>query len=240
MRTSNKFLMAALALLLGSLTFFNLSLRAEYRRGTYKDPLRNTTALNFKNFAQISVPAASALKVKIVAGPFGVRVSDRVAEFVKVSQQGGRLTVTLAFPEERQYLGGGEGLTISCPRLNQLSASATYSVNGKPVTDRAGRGGSVRVQGFQQDSLTLRQDQGARLELAANQLGYLRADAGTSVGSRSVLRIEPGNRIEAADLRMQSQSELQLEGRIGQPRYEFGDSAKASFSGPALRGLGRQ
>ena len=238
MKTSNQGLLAALLLLLGALTAFNLSLRAEYRRGTYKDPLRNTTALNFKDFTQINVPAASALKVKIVAGPYGVRVSDKAAEFVKVSQQGGRLSVALAFPEERQYLGGGDVLTISCPRLDQLSASATYSVNAKPATDRASRGGNVRVQGFRQDSLTLRQDQGARVELAGNQLGYLRAEAGASAGSRSVLRIEPGNRIEAADLRMQSQSELQLEGRIGQPRYAFGDSTRASFTGSALRGLG--
>lgn len=240
MKTSNKLLMAAVLLLLGSLTIFNLSLRAEYRRGTYKDPLRNTTALKFSGFTEVSVPAASALKVKIVAGPFGVRVSDRAAEFVKVSQQGGRLTVALAFPEDRQYLGGGDVLTISCPQLRRLTAGSTYALAGKPLTDRENRGGTVRVQGFRQDSLALRQDYASRVELTGNQLGYLRAEAGASAGSRAKLSIGPGNRIQAADLRLRSQSELELGSRIEVPRYQFGDSAKVSFAGPALSGLGQR
>ncbi|WP_375418693.1 hypothetical protein [uncultured Hymenobacter sp.] len=237
MKTSTKFLTAALALLLGALAAFNLSLRAEYARGTYKDPLRNTTTLKFSGFTEVSVLSASALKVRIVAGPYSVRLSDQAAEFVQVSQQGRRLRVTLAFPEGRQYLGGGDVLTITCPQLRQLSASARYLVEGKLLTDRENRGGSVRVQGFRQDSLTLRQDHATRIELAGNQLGYLRAGAGASPGSHPVLLIGSDNRIQAADLMMQACSVLEQETRIERPHYVFGDSTKVSFSGSALGGL---
>lgn len=65
MKTSTTFLLAALLVLLASLTAYNMALRAEYRSGTYKDPLRSYKVLNFKNFTEVTVPAASALSVKI-------------------------------------------------------------------------------------------------------------------------------------------------------------------------------
>lgn len=234
MKTSNKYVLAALGLLLSSLTAFNLSLRAEYRRGTYKDPLRNTTALKFANFTAVNVQGAASLKVKIGAGPFGVRVRNDAAAYVKVSQQGARLTIALAFPDELHYLGG-DIVTVSCPQLNDLTVSSLYTIKGRPLTDRQqGHGGNVQVQSFTADSLRLRQDDATRVELSGNHLGYLRAEAGASPGSHSLLFIGPDNRVQAADMSVQHQSELQLASRIQQLRFQFGDSTKAVFSGSAL------
>ena len=240
MKTSNKWVLAALLLLFGSLTAYNMGLRAEYRRGTYKDPLRNTTALGFRNFSEVDVPGAGTIGVKIVAGPYGVRLSNRAAEFVHITQQGPRLVVALAFPGEVKFLGPGPQVTISCPRLAQLSASAVYTAEGKLVTDKQQRdGGMVRVQGFRQDSLIVQQNYATLVELADNHLGYLRAEAGAGPGSKSVLYIEKSNRIQAADLRVQSRSELRLEaGNIARLVCQFGDSATATLTGAGLGSMG--
>ena len=242
MKTSNKWLLAALLLLLTSLTAFNMGLRQEYARGAYKDPLRNTTALSFRNFEEVAVPAAGAVSVQIVAGPFGVRVSDKAAEYVRVSQQGGRLVVALAFPQEVKYLGRGPHVTISCPALTRVSADAEYLLAGKPTTDREERrGGSLRVQGFRQDTLLVRQNHATLVELADNQLAYLGTDVGQSPGSTPVLRIEKSNRIQAADLRVQTRGELQLEaGGIGRLGTQLGDSVKVTLTGAGLRSLGQR
>ena len=56
-----------------------------------------------------------------------------------------------------------------------------------------------------------------------------------------MLYLDGRNLIGVADLRVQSQGELQLEaGGIGQLRTAFGDSARASLSGAGLRSLGQQ
>lgn len=229
MKTSNKWLLAALLLLLGSLSAFNLNLRTEYKRGAYKDPLRNTNALNFKDFDEVDIQAASRMGVKLTAGPYAVRVNKEAAKYVKVSQQ------------DRESLGGGSTLTISLPQLRKVVAGATYSEFGKTQTDKGEGRGGVRVQGFRQDSLLVQHDYATKVELADNKLAYLRAESGQRPGSRSVLHFEKTNFIQAADLNMQAQSELEMEGgHIARLGCQFGDSVKATLSGASLRSLERQ
>jgi len=245
MKKSNLWLGAALALLLLALSAYNLGLRAEYRRGTFRDPLRGTTALSFRDFDAVDLPAATALNVRLTAGPYAVRVNDDAAKYLKITQQGRRLTVALVFPEERKYLGRGEALTLSLPRLRELHTGGTYSEKGRVITQQPGDDGpggrTVRLRGFGQneggDSLTLRQDQASRVELSGCRLAYLRAETGRSAGSRAQLDIGPDNRIAAADLRLPQRGELRLATRIGAVRYQVGDSATVTLSGAGLGGL---
>jgi len=235
MKTSVKLLLAAVMVLLASLTAYNMALRAEYRSGAYKDPLRNYTALAFKGFAEVSVPAASALNVKIVAGPFQVRVNPAAEKYVRISQQGGRLVVALVLPEQPETLGWGETVVISCPRLAALTTDGTYQAGGQPHHDRTFVGHSVVVQGFTQDSLALRQDRGSRVELKNNRLAFLRAGAGATPGSHPILQLNSDNHIAAASLTLDHQSELVLDNvLIPQLRHTFGDSARVMLAGTAL------
>jgi hypothetical protein len=241
MKTSNKWLLAALLLLLGSLTAYNMGLRAEYSKGTYKDPTRNTVALNFKDFTEIDLQAATTVGLKVVAGPYSVRLNKAAEKYVKVTKQGPRLTIAVAFPDGRQPMGGRQTMTISLPQLARLSAAGTYRMNGKPVTEKRPVGLSVRIEGFSQDSLNVQQDHGTQVELARNQLGFLRAEAGHSPGSHPQLRIEKSNRIAAAYLNVQNEGQLQLDaGGIANLRTQFGDSAKATLTGAGLNNLGQR
>lgn len=239
MKNSSKYLLAALLVLLASLTGYNMALRAEYRRGDYKDPLHGYATLPLKNFTTVEVPAAAFLSVKIVAGPFGVRVHPDAAEYVHVRQQGRRLVITAAFARQVQYLGRGPAVVISCPRLAALSTNALYEVkNERQLRKNSAGGEKVLVQGFTQDSLTLSQDNGSRIELAGNKLGYLRAEAGRSPGSHALLQLNAGNQVAAADVAIGHQSELLLDNvLIPKLRYQFGDSVKVTLLGRALGSL---
>ena len=237
MKTSSKIFVATLLLLLGSLTAYNMALRHEFRQGTYKDPLHNYTTLAFRNFEAVRVPSASGLKVKIVAGPFAVQVNKEVADFVHITQRGRQLLVTLDYPHEPQYLGRQEAVVISCPHLAALTTNGTYTVAGKSLVDRLQTGGTVVVQGFRQDSLTLRQDRSNQIRLVGNTLGWLRAVVGTSPGSGPELEIGPDNRIQAADLAIGHQGRLTLATAIPHLHQQFSDSATVTFSGVAARRL---
>ena len=237
MKTSSKIFVATLLLLLGSLTAYNMALRHEFRQGTYKDPLHNYTALALRDFEVVTVPSASGLKVKIVAGPFAVRVNKEATDFVRVTQRGRQLLVTLNYLQEPQYLGRQEAVVISCPRLAALTTEGIYTVAGQPPLDKLQTGGTVLVQGFRQDSLTLHQNRSSQIRLEGNTLSWLRAVAGTRPGSGPELQIGPDNRIQAADLTIGHQGRLDLATAIPHLRQQFSDSATVTFSGAAVRGL---
>jgi len=238
MKTSNLLLLIAALVLLGSLTAYNMALRSEYKRGTYKDPLREYSHLDFKGFDEVAVPSASAGGVKIVAGPFGVRMSPGAAKYVHVSQQGRRLVVSATFPDQWHWLPG-DAVVVSCPRLVALSADAEYTADGKRISDtRLEPHYRVLVQGFRQDTLHVQADRASRIVLAANRLGYLDAETGRTAGSRTALLLNDDNTIGAASLRCDNHTHLELNGlRIPGLRTQLGDSVELSLRGQALGSL---
>ena len=237
MKTSNKLFVAAVALVLGSLATYDAALRAEYRTGSYKDPLHNYQALGLRNFDAVTVPSASGLKVKVVAGPFAVRVSKDAADYVRVTQRGQQLLVTLAYPQKVEALGRQQAVVITCPRLAALTTEGTYTVAGKAPLGERQAGGEVEISGFRQDSLTLRQDQSNQIRLVGNTLGWLRAAGGTRPGSESELNIDPDNHIQAADLTIGHRGHLTLATAIARLRHQFSDSASVVLTGAAARSL---
>lgn len=239
MKNSNRYLLAAVLVLLASLTAYNMALRTEYRKGTYKDPLHGYTALAFKGFTEIVVPAASSANVKIVAGPFSVRINPAAAEYVRISQQGQRLLITANFPETHKYLGRNETVVISCPRLAALTTDAVYQEHGQPQVDKEhANGRRVLVQGFRQDSLLVQSDRASRVELVSNDLAFLRTVAGPTPGSHTSLQLNADNHIAVADLTLRHQSELVLANvLIPRLHHQFGDSVKVTLTGVALGSL---
>lgn len=236
MKNSTKYLLAAGLVLLASLTAYNLALRAEYHRGDYKNPLRGYLTQRFRDFTEVVVPASNVVSVKIVPGPFSVRLNPGATEHVHLRQQGNRLFITATFPKWRRYFGPAETVLISCPRLAALSTDAVYESENKKLTTNDFRDyEKVLVQGFRQDSLTLRQNHGSCIELTGNTLGLLRATAGASPGSHGLLRLTADNRLAAASLTLGHQSELALENvSISQLHRQFSDSAKVTLTGAAL------
>jgi len=242
MKNSSKYLLAAVLVLLASLTAYNMALRTEYHQGTYKDPLRGFATLPLTGFTEVAVPAAGSVSVKVVAGPYSVHISPRVQEFVHVRQQGQRLVVEANFPVRQEFLGWGDGVVISCPRLTALTADAVYLEGGQQQAIKAYPGNrTVRVQGFVQDSLTVQADRASHVELAGNKLGLLRATTGATPGSHTTLTLGADNRIAAAKLDLQHQSELKMNNvLIPELHYVVADSAQALLGGTVLRSLSQK
>ena len=237
MKTSNKLLVAAIGLVLGSLATYDAALRAEYRTGHHRDPLHNYQALGLRNFDAVTVPSAGGLAVRVEAGPFAVRVSKRAADYVQVTQRGQQLVVAVNYPHEPKSLGFGDAVVITCPRLAALTTEGTYTVAGKAPQNQRQAGGTIEIHGFRQDSLTLRQDASSQLRLTGNTLGGLRATAGSRLGSEPGLAIDATNRIQAANLAINHRGHLDLATAIPGLRYQFSDSATIALSGATARSL---
>lgn len=239
MKKSTVLLVAAVLVLLASLTAYNMALRTEYRRGTYKDPLRDYAALPFTDFDEVVVEPGSVARVRIEAGPYQVRRSPAAAELLQVRQQGRRLVVSATLPANVLALGWGEALVIRCPRLTAVAADARFRRAGKPDLDQEPRFGRVLVRGFSgPDTLRLRQAHGSRLELQGNHLAGLVAEAGQQPGARPELTLDATNELGATRLVLGHQSLLRLQGaRLGRLRYQLADSVRLELTGAALPGL---
>ncbi len=88
MKTSNKFLFAAVVFTLLSLVVYDLMLKAEYKSGDYTDPYKNFVTLNFKDFDVLDLHSSTAANVKLVQGPFSVRIDENAKGYVQVRQEG--------------------------------------------------------------------------------------------------------------------------------------------------------
>ena len=238
MRTSNKFVCLALLLTLLSLIIYDLLLRAEFVSGRYKDPYQNYAALQFKDFDALDINSASVANVKLIQGPFHVRIDKYALDYVKVKQEGKHLQIDVVFNDNHRGNQNPYLLVVSCPKLVELNTGASYRANGRWITDTIYREDwnmrSVLVDGFTQDSLQISQDYGSSIILANDYIRSLRAVIGKSTGSGSNLVIQPGNRFQEASLDIQHNSRLELDNSmINLLKYRLGDSARLVISGKA-------
>ncbi|HEY4154289.1 MAG TPA: hypothetical protein VGM24_02655 [Puia sp.] len=238
MRTSNKFIFSALLLTLMALVVYDLLLKAEYRSGNYKIPYQNYVGLNFRNFDVLDLNSSTVANVRLVQGPFSVRINENALEYVKVQQKGNHLQIDAGF--EDQYYGNPNPylLVISCPKLTSLNADASYQTGDGPYTDSIAREDwnmrRVLIDGFIQDSLQISADYGSTVVLANNHIRSLHAVIGKSRGSGSGLIIQNTNRFQDAVLDIRHKSKLQLENAmIDNLHYDLGDSAQLLVSGKA-------
>ncbi len=238
MRTSNKFVCLALLLTLLSLVAYDLLLKAEFRSGRYKDPYQNYTNLEFKDFDVLDLNSATVANVKLIQGPFNVRIDKYALDYVKVKQEDKHLQIDAVFDDHYHGNQNPYILVISCPKLVELNARASYRANGGWVTDSIYREDwnmrRILVDGFTQDSLHISQDYGSSIVLANDQIRSLSAIVGENAGSGSNLAIQSGNRFQEAALDIEHNSRLELDNSmIDVLKYRLGDSARLIISGKA-------
>jgi hypothetical protein len=238
MKASSKFLLAAACITLLSLVAYDLLLRSEYKSGNYSDPYRNFETLNYRDFDTLDLPSSTAANVKIVQGPFSIRMDRDASDFVQLKNEGHRLKVNAAFTGNYQSTTHQFILIISCPRLSALITNAGYQSNNTKVTDTIVRDDwnmrQVWVEGFREDTLLISQDYGSTVVLANNHIRAISAVIGKSPRSGSNLLIQDNNEFNYADLDIQNNSKLYLDNaRIKNLSIRLGDKSKIIITGKA-------
>jgi len=236
MKKSSKLLLTAILILVISLGIYNAALKAEYRKGTYKDPYYGFTSLNLKNFNTLELNAGSVIGVKIIKGDYQVQVHNLAAEFIKVKQEGQKLKVDVVYPEDRKGVWADYHVVISCPELQSLKTNTEYITKGKSITDKKNSGYKISLEGMSQEKLQLNMDNASRVLLVHNKINMLEAVAGISSGSSSELNLARDNQIQEAHLDIRNKSQLILDNLIiPELTYTFSDSARLDMKGSALQ-----
>ena len=238
MKTSNKLIIAGLLLLLISVIVYDYQIKAAYDSGSYKNPYREFTTLKFRDFDTVDVISSTAANVKFIQGPFKVSIDSSALEFVRVKQQGGRLQITVDFEHDYQYNPNPYVMVISCPKLSEANINAIYKANGKQVIDTAVKEEwnmrRVLIEGFKEDSLSIRQDYASTVLLSNNNIGSIRIATGERTGSGSKLIILKNNSFRNATIDILNKSNFFLnEAVIQHLNYHIADSARMVVNGAA-------
>jgi len=244
MKTSNKLLIAALLFLLVSLIVYDYKLKDAYDSGSYKNPYRDFIALKFKDFYAVDVVSSTAANVKFVQGPFKVMIDTNALEFVKVNQQGKRLQITARFTHEYQSTRNPYVFIISCPKLVTVNINALYWANGKQVIDTVIREEwnmrQVLIEGFEEDSLFVKQDYASTVILSGNHIKSARVVTGESPGSGSKLIILENNHFGNLNVDILNKSSFFLnDAAIQNLSYHLADSTRMIVNGAAQNHLNK-
>lgn len=240
MKTSNKLTIAAVLLILVSLVYYDLMLKAGYLSGNYKDQFRDFTALNFKDFKSIDLGSSTASNIIVEQGPFSVRIEPTATRFVKVSQRNQILHIETAFPGNYENSRAEYVLIISCPNLIKFDADARYMAGDLPITDTIASADfkwrPTIIRGFTLDSLSINEKHAASIILQGNNIKFINTVIGLGEGSGSNMVILKDNKFQNADLNILNKSQLQLHNAtINNLNYHLADSAKLILIGNAKK-----
>lgn len=242
MKTSNKLLLFALAVLVGALGTYNIALKAEYNTKSYQDPYKNYIAMDFNGFDEVEVNAGDMLKVMIEPGEqHAVYLYKGNEEVVHISQENKTLQIDVTTNDTQKGVRGwgAPHLIIKTPMLHTLRANAMHISNGELMTNiqRLNTASylNTSLYGFKQDSLRLELDNGVLVQLHGSELQHLQAVTGTSPDSDSKLLIHPDNKIRQANLDIRNRSQLALINvAIPELKYTLSEKAQVELSGEAL------
>lgn len=236
MKTSNKFLLTAILLLVISVGIYDFQLKAEYLKGDYKNPYKGFVSLNFKDFKVIELGSSTAINIMLVKGPFKVLADPDAMEFMKIEQHHDSLFIRAAFKDNFHNVRSVHMLYISCPELKAFWADAKHITAGNQIIDTIGsedfRWRPTTISGFSGDKLNINLDHAATILLKNNRFNILNATTGISNGSASNLSIETGNQFGKTNLDIRNKSRLWIkDDSLSSITYKLSDSAKLILNG---------
>lgn len=223
-------------LFLGVLTTYNLSLKAAYLKGTFRERFGEHTFRQLDNVKELQLKAANMIGISVEQGEReGVWISNRVKDLVKVDQAGGIVILDLknTDPKNYQHINTGDVVMI----VNKLSKISTYNylVKGKMPENY---GGEMNIKDLSGDSFNLViAEQGTVYIEGSRFRSFKTVVGGNKYWSR--LTVSGDNRLDTAyfDIR---KSSLELQNpAILVPHYKFGDSSRVELWGQSAQKFAR-
>jgi hypothetical protein len=177
--------MGAVLLLGICLGFYDWELGGEYRKGDYTDPYYGYVPLNHRDFDEIELRSGSSANLMLVEGDFKVLEHPRASRFVVVRQEGKRLIIESKFPDHFETVNAPQTFFISCPKLSVFCTDAKYTVGPVATADYKNWDPlwlPTVIRGFNQDSLTIREDHASNVWLEGDRIRRLTVVSGAGTG----------------------------------------------------------
>ncbi len=235
MKTSNKLLIAAVLIIIVSMVGYDLALRAEYRKGTYKSRFYGfdkTTA--FSGFTKIDNRAANLISIEVEHGNEpGIWMKSDWKDRIKISKIGTTLVIEAADKQASNLSPYENSITIVCSSLEQV-VTKPYQTS-KSEEEEISSDGKITIKGFDLRSLDLHIAKGSGVVLEKNKIEQLQALVGDNLSQNATLTINSNNQINTATIKVLGRNGLRFENpKITKKDFIISDSATVSMGGKFL------
>lgn len=232
MKASTILIIAAVAASVLALTAFNLSQKAFYSKGDWRNRFYGMEYIAIKNITDIELADAEKFDVSIEQGTKeGLYIRKHAREHVEWSIKGNKLKFEVPEKAKKGAPFRNEDFVLILNRIDRLKTSPYVPLVFQKRYDPA----TVTIKGFKQDRLQLDLGKFSNVILNESELNALQAKVGDTAGSAS-LTVLQWNKIDAADFNMQGKSNLTLSGpNIVKTSYVLSENATVTLNGKVLQ-----
>ncbi len=236
MKTSNKLLLTAILIIVVSMVTYDLALRAEYRKGTYKSRfygMDKTSVLS--GFTTINNRAANLISIQVEQGSDqGVWVKSEWKDRIKISRNGMALVIEAADKQATHLSPYQNSITIICPSLEKVITSPFVAAKGGEEGNYSH--GSIFIKGFNLENLDLKIAKSIDIYLENNKINSLKAIVGDDKSRDARLDISSNNHFNYAEITVAGMNQLQIQSPvIDKSNFNISDSAQLFLSKSSLK-----
>ena len=233
MKKSTIMITAAVLIILGSLTAFNVKIKQIYLTGSYKSKFKGMDFTPANGLVNIDIQSANRLGILVERGDKeGVWIREDKKETYQVDIHTNTLKLDIAKKAKEEGFNSWGDVIIVTKNLNRLTASP-YLMDKENLKDITG---NVEIKGFTLSDLDLQIGLGISASLYKMQLDKLTAFVGDKKSGNSSLFIGSDTKINTANLNVPGKSMLTLANpTITKAVYNLSDSATVSLNGKLLQ-----
>jgi len=233
MKKSTIMITAAVLIILGSLTAFNIKIKQIYLTGAYKNRFNGMDFVNMKGLENLDIKSSNRLNIQIEHGDQeGVWMTkDKKSNYIIDFDQH---TLKLGLSKEAEETGHHSwgDIIIITKNLNKVTTSPYLQDD----EDLANHVGSIDVRGYRISKLDLHISPSVTISLHKMQLDTLNAIVGDKKYGNAELYIASDSKINTANLTVPGKSTLNLaDPKITKAIYNLSDSATVSLNGKMVQ-----
>lgn len=234
MKVSTILIITAVAASVIALTAFNLTQKAFYNKGDWRNRFYGMDYIAIKNVTEIELGDAEKFEVTIERGDKeGLYIQKGATEHVKWSRDGKKLRFEVPEKAKKGAPFRNEHFVLVLNRIDRLKTSPYVPLTFQKRYDPA----SVLIKGFKQDRLHLDLGNLSNVVINESELGVLQAKIGDAEGEAS-LRVLQSNKIDTANFNIPGKSNLSLSGaNIVKTSYVLSEKATVTLNGKVLQVL---
>lgn len=245
MKTSSKLFITAILIIIGSMITYDVALRAEYCKGTYKSRFYGFKKItDTKAFTTLDNRAANLVTVHVEQGEhFGIWMMNDLKDYISISHNGTVLVIDVIdkkSPYIKPYINIYKNrIIIISPAVNKIITTPFFALKENEEGNYSI--GSTTLFGFNQKELELHINKSTRLDLDKNKIDFLKAYVGDSSTHHANLTIRSNNQINNAEIKVKGMNGLNLENpKITKSSFNISDSAQVNLSGSFLNQIKKQ
>lgn len=233
MKKSTIMITAAVLIILGSLTAFNLKIKQIYLTGSYKSRFNGMDFTPMNGLENVDIQYANRLGIRIEQGDkegVWIREDYKKNYVLAFNQHTLKLDVTKKVKEEDRHFWGD--VIIITRTLKSVQTTAFLEKGQNPTF----YSGTVDLKNFKVLNLDLQVSLGVTVSLYKMQLDTLNAVVGDTKSGNASLFIASDTKINSANLNVPGKSLLTLANpTITKAIYNLSDSATVSVNGKLVQ-----